>query len=65
MATPKVGYQQERAVTMLKKWFLLMSVMTALTAAAQDISAPNLQLGTISGTVADLDGNPVRGQRRL
>ena len=36
---------------MLKKWLLLMSVMIALPAAAQDISASNPQLETISGTV--------------
>lgn len=38
-------------MTMLKKWLLLMSVMTALPAAAQDISAFNPQLDTMSGTV--------------
>lgn len=46
---------------MLKKWLLLMSVMIALPAAAQDISAPNPQLGTISGTVVDLNGDSVPG----
>jgi hypothetical protein len=46
---------------MLKKWLLLMSVMTALSAAAQDISASNPQLGTISGTVVDLNGALVPG----
>ena len=48
-------------MTMLTKWLLLMSVMTALPAAAQDISAPNPQLGTISGTVVDLNGDLVPG----
>ena len=48
-------------MTMLKKWLLLMSVMTALSAAAQDISASNPQLGTISGTVVDLNGALVQG----
>jgi len=48
-------------VKMLKKWLLLMSVMTALSAAAQDISASNPQLGTISGTVVDLNGALVPG----
>jgi phosphoenolpyruvate-protein kinase (PTS system EI component) len=42
---------------MLKKWLLLMSVMTALPAAAQDISASNPQLETISGTVV-AQGSP-------
>ena len=46
---------------MLKKWLLLMSVMIALPSAAQDISAPNPQLGTISGTVVDLNGDSVPG----
>jgi hypothetical protein len=46
---------------MLKKWLLLMSVMIALPSAAQDISAPNPQLGTVSGTVVDLNGDSVPG----
>jgi hypothetical protein len=46
---------------MLKKWLLLMSVMTALPAAAQDISAPTPQLGAISGTVIDINGDLVPG----
>ena len=48
-------------MTMLKKWLLLMSVMTAIPAAAQDILAPNPQLGTIRGTVVDLHDDPVPG----
>jgi hypothetical protein len=48
-------------VTMLKKWLLLMTVMTALSAAAQNISVSNPQLGTISGTVVDLNGDLVPG----
>ena len=48
-------------MTMLKKWLLLTSVMIALPAAAQDISAPNPQLGAISGTVIDLNGDLVPG----
>jgi Carboxypeptidase regulatory-like domain len=45
----------------LKKWLLLMSMVAALPAAAEDVSVPHPQLGTISGTVLDINGAVVPG----
>jgi hypothetical protein len=43
----------------LKKWFLLMSLLAALPAMAQNVSVPDPQLGTIGGTVLDFSGDVV------
>jgi hypothetical protein len=45
----------------LTKWFLLVTLMAALPATAEDVSASAPQLGTIGGTVIDFDGAVVPG----
>ena len=43
------------------KWLLLICVTTALPAMAQSTAAPEPQLGSISGTVLDINGDLVPG----
>jgi hypothetical protein len=54
-------FQGVRKATMLKECLILICLTAVMPAMAQDIAAPEPQLGSISGTVLDVNGDLVPG----